>query len=353
MTREFDAAFPYEETPDQGRTIGEVRSDMEKPRPMDRLVCGDVGYGKTEVAMRAAFKAVMDGKQVGILVPTTLLAQQHGETFHERFAPFPVRVETLSRFKKAKEQKTVLKELKEGKVDILIGTHRILQKDVSFRDLGLLIIDEEQRFGVRHKEQMKQFRKSVDTLTLTATPIPRTLQMSMTGIRDLSIIETAPADRLAVRTILTRFDGEVIRNAILRELSRDGQVFFVHNRIQDIARIGQLIKDLVPEARVSVAHGRMNERELERVMRDFVHRKTNVLLTTTIIESGLDIPSANTILINDAQRFGLSDLYQLRGRVGRSGHQAFAYLLVPSERGMTEEARARIQAIREFCDLGA
>ncbi|HEY5648019.1 MAG TPA: transcription-repair coupling factor [Nitrospiria bacterium] len=353
MNREFDAAFPYVETPDQARTIGEVRSDMERARPMDRLVCGDVGYGKTEVAMRAAFKTVMDGKQVAVLVPTTLLAQQHGENFQERFSPFPVRVETLSRFKKPKEQKATLSDLSQGKVDIIIGTHRLLQKDVSFRDLGLLVVDEEQRFGVRNKERLKQLRKSVDTLTLTATPIPRTLQMSLTGIRDLSIIETPPADRLAVRTILTRFDGHLIRNAIRRELSRDGQVFFIHNRVHDIARIGRLVKDLVPEGKIAVAHGQMPEKALEKVMRDFVHRKTNILITTTIVESGLDIPSANTILVNDAQRFGLSDLYQLRGRVGRSGHQAYAYLLVPSERGLTEEARGRIQAIQEFSDLGA
>jgi transcription-repair coupling factor (superfamily II helicase) len=353
LSREFDAAFPYDETPDQLRAIGDVAKDMEKDRPMDRLICGDVGYGKTEVAMRASFKAVMDGKQVAVLVPTTLLAQQHGETFRERFAPFPVRVETLSRFRTAREQKAVLSELMAGKVDIVIGTHRLLQRDVVFHDLGLLIVDEEQRFGVTHKEKLKLLRKTVDTLTLSATPIPRTLQMALTGIRELSIIETAPADRLAVRTILTRFDRPVIRSAILRELARGGQVFVVHNRVQDIERIGQLLRELVPEARLAVAHGQMNERQLEQVMWKFVHRETDVLLTTTIIESGLDIPTANTILINDAHRFGLSDLYQLRGRVGRSGHQAYAYLLVPSDRGLTEEARARIQAIQEFCELGA
>jgi transcription-repair coupling factor (superfamily II helicase) len=303
--------------------------------------------------MRAAFKAVIDGKQVAVLVPTTLLAQQHGETFRERFAPFPVRVETLSRFRSSKEQKTILSDLSAGKVDIVIGTHRLLQKDIVFHDLGLLIVDEEQRFGVGHKEKLKQLRKTVDTMTLSATPIPRTLQMALTGIRELSIIDTPPADRLAVRTILTRFDRSVIRNAILRELARGGQVFFVHNRVQDIERLGQLLRELVPEAKLAVAHGQMHGRELEQVMWKFVHQETNVLLTTTIIESGLDIPTANTILINDAHRFGLADLYQLRGRVGRSGHQAFAYLLVPSDRGLTEEARARIQAIQEFCELGA
>ncbi|MBI3609072.1 MAG: transcription-repair coupling factor, partial [Nitrospirae bacterium] len=353
MAREFDAAFAYDETPDQLKAIEDVKENMEKPRPMDRLICGDVGYGKTEVAMRAAFKAVLDGKQVAVLVPTTLLAQQHGETFRERFAPFPVRVETLSRFRTAKEQKAVLTDLAAGKLDIVIGTHRLLQKDVAFNDLGLLVVDEEQRFGVTHKEKLKEIRKTVDTLTLSATPIPRTLQMALTGIRELSIIETPPADRLAIRTILTRFDRPVIRNAILRELARGGQVFFVHNRVQDIERIGALLRELVPEAKLAVAHGQMHERELEQVMWKFVHQETNVLLTTTIIESGLDIPTANTILINDAHRFGLADLYQLRGRVGRSGHQAFAYLLVPSDRGLTEEARARIQAIQEFCELGA
>jgi transcription-repair coupling factor (superfamily II helicase) len=353
LIREFDAAFAYEETPDQLKAIEDVNKDMEEPQPMDRLICGDVGYGKTEVAMRAAFKAVIDGKQVAVLVPTTLLAQQHGETFRERFAPFPVRVEILSRFRTSKEQKTILSDLSAGKVDIVIGTHRLLQKDVAFHDLGLLIVDEEQRFGVGHKEKLKQLRKTVDTMTLSATPIPRTLQMALTGIRELSIIDTPPADRLAVRTILTRFDRSVIRNAILRELARGGQVFFVHNRVQDIERLGQLLRELVPEAKLAVAHGQMHGRELEQVMWKFVHQETNVLLTTTIIESGLDIPTANTILINDAHRFGLADLYQLRGRVGRSGHQAFAYLLVPSDRGLTEEARARIQAIQEFCELGA
>jgi len=353
MAREFEAAFPYDETPDQLKAIEDVKTNMEEARPMDRLICGDVGYGKTEVAMRAAFKAVIDGKQVAVLVPTTLLAQQHGETFRERFAPFPVRVETLSRFRTAKDQKAVLTDLAAGKVDIVIGTHRLLQKDVAFHDLGLLVVDEEQRFGVTHKEKLKEIRKTVDTLTLSATPIPRTLQMALTGIRELSIIETPPADRLAIRTILTRFDRAVIRNAVLRELARGGQVFFVHNRVHDIERLGELLRELVPEAKIAVAHGQMQERALEQVMWKFVHQETNVLLTTTIIESGLDIPTANTILINDAHRFGLADLYQLRGRVGRSGHQAYAYLLVPSDRGLTEEARARIQAIQEFCELGA
>ncbi|HEY4485255.1 MAG TPA: transcription-repair coupling factor, partial [Nitrospiria bacterium] len=353
LSREFDAAFPYEETPDQLQAIEDIQRDMEQPRPMDRLICGDVGYGKTEVAMRAAFKAVMDGKQVAVLVPTTLLAQQHGRNFRERFAAFPVRVETLSRFRTAREQKAVVADLAAGTVDIVIGTHRLIQKDVVFKNLGLLVVDEEQSFGVTHKERLMQLRKTVDTVTLSATPIPRTLQMSLTGVRELSIIETPPADRLAVRTILARFDPPVIRNAILRELARGGQVFFVHNRVLDIERIGTLIRDLVPEARLAIAHGQMHERELEKVMMRFVRQEADVLVTTTIIESGLDIPTANTIMINDAHRFGLADLYQLRGRVGRSGHQAYAYLLVPAEAGLTEEARARIQAIQEFCELGA
>ncbi|HLB95166.1 MAG TPA: transcription-repair coupling factor, partial [Nitrospiria bacterium] len=353
LSREFEAAFEFEETPDQLQAISDVKRDMEKPRPMDRLICGDVGYGKTEVAMRAAFKAVMDNQQVALLVPTTLLAQQHYQTFSQRFSPFPVRVEMLSRFRTPQEQKAVLTDLSHGKVDILIGTHRLLQKDVKFHNLGLLIVDEEQRFGVTHKERLKQLRKTVDVLTLTATPIPRTLQMSLVGIRDLSVIETPPPDRLAIRTVLSRFDPPVIRTAILRELARSGQVFFVHNRIEDIERIGRYLTDLVPEARIAIAHGRMRERALESVMLKFVRQEYNLLLSTSIIESGLDIPTANTLLINNAHQFGLADLYQLRGRVGRSGHQAYAYFLVPSEQGLTGEAQKRLSALQEFSELGA
>lgn len=353
LSREFEAAFEFEETPDQLQAISDVKRDMEKPRPMDRLVCGDVGYGKTEVALRAAFKAVMDSQQVAVLVPTTLLAQQHYQTFSQRFSPFPVRVEMLSRFRTSQEQKAILTDLSHGKVDILIGTHRLLQKDVKFHRLGLLIVDEEQRFGVTHKERLKQIRKTVDVLTLTATPIPRTLQMSLVGIRDLSVIETPPPDRLAIRTVLARLDPPVIRTAILRELARSGQVFFVHNRIEDIERIGRYLSDLVPEARIAIAHGRMRERALESVMLKFVRQEYNLLLSTSIIESGLDIPTANTLLINNAHQFGLADLYQLRGRVGRSGHQAYAYFLVPSEQGLAGEAQKRLSALQEFCELGA
>jgi transcription-repair coupling factor (superfamily II helicase) len=353
MTREFEAAFEFEETPDQLKAIEDTKRDMENSRPMDRLICGDVGYGKTEVAMRAAFKAVADGRQVAVLVPTTLLAHQHYQTFTQRFSPFPVRVEVLSRFIDPRRQKSVREDLSAGKVDILIGTHRILQKDIHFSKLGLLVVDEEQRFGVVHKERLKQLRKSVDVLTLTATPIPRTLQMSLVGIRDLSTIETPLPERMAVRTVLARFDRRVIREAILRELSRGGQVFFVHNRIEDIERIGAELQHLVPEIRLGIAHGRMRGPHLESVMLRFIQKSFNVLLSTAIIESGLDIPSANTILINNAHRFGLSDLYQLRGRVGRSSRQGYAYLLVPSERHLTGDARSRLSALQEFCELGA
>ena len=353
LSEEFAAAFEYEETPDQMRAIEEVLADMEKPKPMDRLVCGDVGYGKTEVAMRAAFEAVMDNKQVAVIVPTTLLAQQHFQTFTKRFAPFPVRVEVLSRFRSRKEQKAILGDLQTGAVDILIGTHRLLQKDIQFRDLGLVVIDEEHRFGVRHKEKLKQLRKQVDVLTLTATPIPRTLQMALAQVRDLSVIETAPADRLAIRTILSPFDPTIIREAIFRELVRGGQVFFIHNRVHNIEQIGKFLSELVPEARIGVAHGQMREHVLEEVMLKFQAKEYNLLLTTTIIESGIDIPSANTIIINDADRFGLAELYQLRGRVGRSGEQAYAYLLVREGRILTEEARQRLQAIQEFTELGS
>ncbi len=349
----FAAAFEYEETPDQLRTIQEVIADMEKPKPMDRLVCGDVGYGKTEVAMRAAFQAVMDNKQVAMIVPTTLLAQQHYQTFVERFEPFPVKVAVLSRFVSRAEQKEVLSALKKGTVDILIGTHRLLQKDVIFRDLGLIVVDEEHRFGVRHKEWLKKMRKEVDVLTLTATPIPRTLQMALAQVRDLSVIETPPADRLAIRTIMAPFDPSIIREVVFRELVRGGQVFFLHNRVHNIEKIGLFLSELIPEAKIGIAHGQMREGALESVMRKFINNEYNLLLTTTIIESGIDIPSANTIIINDADRFGLSELYQLRGRVGRSGDQAYAYLLVREDRILTEEAKQRLQAIQEFTELGS
>ncbi|HIE66344.1 MAG: transcription-repair coupling factor [Nitrospira sp.] len=353
MAEEFAASFEYEETPDQLRSIQEVIRDMEKPKPMDRLVCGDVGYGKTEVAMRAAFHAVMDNKQTAIVVPTTLLAQQHFQTFVKRFAPFPIRVEVISRFRSRREQKEIIAALGEGRVDILIGTHRLLQGDIRFRDLGLLVIDEEHRFGVRHKERMKQIRKQVDVLTLTATPIPRTLQMALAKVRDLSVIETAPADRLAVRTILSPFDAGIIREAIFRELVRGGQVFFVHNRVNSIDQIGTFLAELIPEARIGIAHGQMSVQALEEVMIKFLSKEYNLLVTTTIIESGIDVPSANTIIINDAERFGLAELYQLRGRVGRSGEQAYAYLLVREGRILTEESRQRLQAIQEFTELGS
>jgi transcription-repair coupling factor (superfamily II helicase) len=353
MAEAFAAAFEYEETPDQQRSIEEVIADMERTRPMDRLVCGDVGYGKTEVAMRAAFHAVMDHKQVALLAPTTLLAQQHYQTFVKRFAPFPVRVEVLSRFRSPREQKQTLADLKLGRVDILIGTHRLLQKDVQFQDLGLVVVDEEHRFGVRHKEWLKEIRKQVDVLTLTATPIPRTLQMALTQTRDLSVIETAPHDRLAIQTIMAPFDPVIIREAIFRELVRGGQVFFVHNRVQNIEQIGAYLAELVPEAKIGVAHGQMREQMLEEVISKFIGREYTLLLTTTIIESGIDIPTANTIFINNADQFGLAELYQLRGRVGRAAEQGYAYLLVREDRILTEEAQMRLRAIQEFSELGS
>ncbi len=353
LAESFAAAFEYEETPDQRRSIEEVLADMEQSRPMDRLVCGDVGFGKTEVAMRAAFHAVMDHKQVALLAPTTLLAQQHYHTFVRRFAPFPVRVEVLSRFRSPREQKQSLADLKSGQVDILIGTHRLLQKDVQFHDLGLVVVDEEHRFGVRHKEWLKEIRKQVDVLTLTATPIPRTLQMALTHTRDLSVIETAPQDRLAIQTIMSPFDPAIIREAIFRELVRGGQVFFVHNRVQNIEQIGAYLAELVPEARIGIAHGQMREQMLEAVISKFIEKEYTLLLTTTIIESGIDIPTANTILINNADQFGLAELYQLRGRVGRAAEQGYAYLLVREDRILTEEAQMRLRAIQEFSALGS
>ncbi len=350
---EFAAAFEYEETPDQTQAISELFSDMDRPRPMDRLIAGDVGYGKTEVAMRAAFRAVASGRQVAVLVPTTLLAQQHFETFSRRFGPFPVRVDLLSRFRLPKEQKAVVRAVEKGEVDLLIGTHRLLSKDVAFRDLGLLIVDEEHRFGVTQKEKIKQMRARIDVLALSATPIPRTLAMSMMSLRDLSVIETPPPDRLAIRTILAPFDAEVIREAVTRELARGGQVFFIYNRVGQIQEMGRYLSEIVPEARIGIAHGQMVERALEQVMLRFVRHEINLLVSTSIVESGLDIPSANTILIHNADRFGLAELYQLRGRVGRSGEQAYAYLLVPEGARMTSEAEKRLSALAEFSDLGS
>ncbi len=353
MTHAFEAAFEYEETADQLRAIEDVKQDLESPRPMDRLVCGDVGYGKTEVAMRAAFKAVEDNRQVAVLVPTTLLAQQHYDNFQQRFGPFPTRVAMLSRFVTAKDTKAVLKDLAAGTIDVVIGTHRLLQRDVQFRNLGLVIIDEEQWFGVRHKERLKQMRTQVDVLTLTATPIPRTLQLAMSSVRDLSVIETPPVGRLAIRTQVLRFNEKVAREAVLREMGRGGQVYFVHNRVQTIAQTGAWLQQLVPEARVVIAHGQMDERLLESVMLKFLKHEADVLVTTAIIQSGLDVPSANTILINRADTFGLSQLYQLRGRVGRSGQQAYAYLFTPDEGVLTTDAQKRLIAIQEFTELGA
>ena len=352
LYREMESSFEYEETPDQAKAIDEVKADMEATRPMDRLVCGDVGFGKTEVAVRAAFKAAQDGKQVAVLAPTTLLVSQHLETFTSRLAAFPVRVEGLSRFTPKDKVKEILAGMKDGRVDIVIGTHRLLQKDVAFHDLGLLVIDEEHRFGVTHKEKLKSFKKQVDSLTLTATPIPRTLQMSISGIRDLSVIETPPPDRLPIKTVVTRFDKSVIREAVMREFDRGGQVFFVHNRIDSIYAIAELLTGLVPEAKIAVAHGRLREDALDRVMSAFIDGESNLLLTTSIIESGLDIPSANTIIVNRADRFGLADLYQLRGRVGRSRVRAYAYLMVPGEDGLSEAARKRLRVLSELTELG-
>jgi transcription-repair coupling factor (superfamily II helicase) len=353
LYREMEASFEYEETPDQARAIEDVKNDLMEPHPMDRLVCGDVGYGKTEVAVRAAFKVVLDGKQAAVLVPTTLLASQHHETFSQRLAAFPVRVEVLSRFTPKEKIKEIKNGIADGTVDIVIGTHRLLQKDVEFHDLGLVVVDEEHRFGVAHKEKLKALRKSVDVLTLTATPIPRTLNLSITGIRDLSIIETPPPDRQSIKTVVTRFDRTVIREAIRRELSRGGQVFFVHNRIESIFAVGNVLKEIVPEAKIGVAHGRMREDALEEVMSKFIRGENNVLLSTSIVESGLDIPAANTIIIDRADRFGLADLYQLRGRVGRSNQRAYAYLLVPGEDALTETAQKRLRVLSELSELGA
>ena len=350
---EFEDAFPYDLTVDQAAAIEDVKTDMETPTPMDRLIVGDVGYGKTEVAMRAAFKAVMDGKQAAILTPTTVLAYQHFETFKKRFAAFPVNVELLSRFRSSKEQKLVAESAGKGEVDVLIGTHRILSTDVKMPKLGLVVVDEEQRFGVGHKEKLKQLKKKVDVLTLSATPIPRTLNMSLLGMRDMSVIETPPRDRLAINTQVVQFAEGVIRSAIELELARNGQVFFIHNRVESIQPIAALIQKIVPDARIAIGHGQMNEKEMEQVMLDFIDYKYDILVATTIIENGIDIPRANTILINRADNYGLSQLYQLRGRVGRSNRRAYAYLLIPSEIELTPIARRRLSAIREFSDLGA
>ncbi|HLX43446.1 MAG TPA: transcription-repair coupling factor [Bryobacteraceae bacterium] len=351
--REFEDAFEFTETKDQLSAVKEIKKDMESPHPMDRLLCGDVGYGKTEVAMRAAFKALGDGKQVAVLAPTTVLAFQHYETFRSRFAAFPVRIEMFSRFRSAKEIKTALEELAAGKIDVAIGTHRLLSKDIEFRDLGLLVVDEEQRFGVRHKERLKQIRKDVDVLTMSATPIPRTLHMSMLGIRDMSVIETPPKDRLAIHTVVAHFDPELIRAAIDQEMSRGGQVYFLHNRVDSIFSRAASIQQLVPNARIGVGHGQMGETELERVLLGFMRHEYDVFVSTTIVENGLDIPLANTIIIENAERHGLSELYQLRGRVGRSNRRAYAYLLVPQDTELSELARKRLAALREFSDLGA
>jgi len=353
LYHEFEAAFEYEETPDQLRAVQDIVRDMESHKPMDRLVCGDVGYGKTEVAMRAAFKAVEHGRQVAVLVPTTLLAHQHYDNFAERFAPFPTRVALLSRFQSPKESKAILADVASGVIDVVIGTHRLLQNNVTFRDLGLVIIDEEQWFGVKHKERLKQLRTQVDVLTLTATPIPRTLQMAMSSVRDLSIIDTPPAGRLAIKTEVGRFSDKVVRDAILRELGRGGQVYFVHNRVETMERTGAWLCQLVPEARMVMAHGQMNATPLEAVMLKFMKHEADILIASAIIQSGLDVPNANTIIVNRADMFGLAQLYQLRGRVGRGGEQAFAYFLIPDEGTLTGDAQKRLIAIQQFTELGS
>ncbi|MGH9569060.1 MAG: DEAD/DEAH box helicase, partial [Candidatus Angelobacter sp.] len=338
---------------DQVTSIADIKHDMESTLPMDRLLCGDVGYGKTEVAMRAAFKAVQDNKQVAVLAPTTVLAFQHFENFKRRFAAFPISIEMMSRFRTTRQLKEIVERVEQGKVDIVIGTHRILSKDVKFQDLGLLVVDEEQRFGVRHKERLKQLRKEVDVLTMSATPIPRTLHMSMVGLRDMSVIETPPKDRMAIQTVVAGWDEKLVQSALEHELERGGQAYFVHNRVDTIYEIAAKIQELVPRARVLVGHGQMSEGELEKVMLGFVRHEADILMATTIIENGLDIPLCNTIIINRADRHGLSELYQLRGRVGRSNRRAYAYLLVPAEQELTPIARRRLAALKEFSDLGA
>jgi len=351
--REFEDAFEFTETKDQLTATKEIKRDLESPHPMDRLLCGDVGFGKTEVAMRAAFKALGDGKQVAVLAPTTVLAFQHFETFKRRFAAFPVRIEMFSRLRPAKDLKKSVEELADGKIDIAVGTHRLFSQDVEFRDLGLLVVDEEQRFGVRHKERLKQMTTKVHVLSMSATPIPRTLHMSLLGIRDMSVIETPPKDRLAIHTVVAHFNPELVRTAIEQELSRGGQVYFVHNRIDSIFTRAAWIQELVPQARIGVGHGQMGEAELERVLLGFMRHEYDVFVSTTIVENGLDIPLANTMIIDHAERHGLSELYQLRGRVGRSNRRAYAYLLVPADTELSEIARKRLAALREFSDLGA
>jgi transcription-repair coupling factor (superfamily II helicase) len=351
--RMFAAGFPFEETADQAATIAQVVDDLRSPRPMDRVVCGDVGFGKTEVALRAAFIAVQGGRQVAVLVPTTLLAQQHYQTFADRFADWPIKVELLSRFRGDAQAKTALAGLADGKVDIVVGTHRLLQPGVRFKDLGLLVIDEEHRFGVRDKERLKALRAEVDVLTLTATPIPRTLNMAVGGLRDLSLITTPPAARLSIKTFVSEWNAPVVREACLRELRRGGQVYFVHNSVDTIEATAKQLAELVPEARIAIGHGQMRERDLEQVMLDFYHRRANLLLCTTIIESGIDVPTANTIVIDRADRFGLAQLHQLRGRVGRSHHQAYAYLITPPKNAMTSDAAKRLEALESLEDLGA
>jgi len=350
---QFENNFPFEETPDQLRSTSEVKKDMEAKKPMDRLLCGDVGYGKTEVALRAAFKAVMDNKQVVILVPTTLLAEQHFITFKNRMKDFPVTVEMMSRFRTKAESNRILKQTEEGSVDILIGTHAILRKNAAFKDLGLVIIDEEQRFGVKDKERLKKIRLTVDVLTLTATPIPRTLYMSLMGIKDMSIIETPPQDRLSVEVIVSEYDDNIIKKAILFEKKRNGQIFFVHNRIEGIDKIAQRISGLAPEVKVAVAHGRMHSKELERIMREFMKGSIDVLVSTVIIESGIDIPNANTLIVNRSDMFGLADLYQLKGRVGRFKNKAYAYFLIPRGSVLSKESERRLDALERYKDLGS
>ncbi|NLX60916.1 MAG: transcription-repair coupling factor [Tissierellia bacterium] len=351
--KQFEDSFPYEETDAQLRSIDEIKRDMEKPKPMDRLLCGDVGYGKTEVALRAAFKAIMDGKQVAFLVPTTILAQQHYNTIKERFSSFPVNIGILSRFRTAKEQKATIEGLKKGLVDIVVGTHRLLSKDIEFKDLGLLIVDEEQRFGVKHKEALKKLRENVDVLKLSATPIPRTLHMSLIGIRDMSLIDEPPGERYPIETYVVEFNELMIREAILKEIERGGQVYFVYNRVEDIDKIAAMLKKLVPEANIAIGHGQMSEKELENVMVDFINNKYNVLVCTTIIETGLDIPNVNTIIVYDADKMGLSQLYQLRGRVGRSNRVAYAYFTYEKDKVLTEVAEKRLRAIKDFTEFGS
>ncbi|MFW6306434.1 MAG: transcription-repair coupling factor [Bacillota bacterium] len=351
--QEFEEAFPFEETPDQLKAIEEVKRDMEDDTPMDRLLCGDVGYGKTEVAIRAAFKSVMEGKQAAILVPTTILAQQHFNTFSERMSNYPINIDVISRFRSAREQKEIIKRLATGEIDIVIGTHRLLSRDIIFDDLGLLIVDEEQRFGVSHKEKLKNFKRNVDVLTMTATPIPRTLHMSLVGVRDMSVIETPPDNRYPIRTYIREFNPELIRDAVRKEMSRNGQIYFVHNRVEDIEKQANFIKRLVPDCRVAIGHGQMNETKLEKLMLQFYHKEYDVLVCTTIIETGLDLPNVNTIIINRAEQMGLAQLYQLRGRVGRSNKIAYAYLLYERDRILPEIAEKRLKAIKEFTNLGS